>query len=323
MKKIFYIAAIICTSFLISCNDKEDDVMPSYQDENWWVNKDNPNSVLDHAIYQAYELYGVPIFYNDTIGSQDRGTDAFGRPNIYYEVIKLNYTITGNIYGEVPNAYVLSSNEEDIMEGVKLLRDYVLANFPDFIDVPRSYLLVDTLHMGLNDKNYLPYIGSAFSGLTTVAVGKLPDIKNMDEKEKRMLAGEILTAQVGTYIYNTYNKTDLDPFYKVLTKDVNEYYGYGNKVDINTAPSKYNPSYAPCEEYGFLKPAPNRPIIEGELYYFPSRDQDVNDYVALYLGFTEEQVRELYEEDYPHVFKKYGIVKSIIEKMRAEKLGNN
>lgn len=321
MKKIFYTIVLICTSFFISCDNNENDVIYTLQDENWWVNKDNPNSVLDHTIFQAFEQYGVPIFYNDTIGSQDRGTDAFGRPNIYYEVIKLNYTITGNIYAGDPTEYILSTNEEDIMEGVKILRDYVLADFPDFINTPRSYLLVDTLRLGLNVNGRLPYSGSAFAGLTAVAVGRLSEIKNMSEDDKKMFAGEILTAQVGTYIYQTYDKTDLKPFYRVLQDDVNKYFTHGQKVDINNT-SSFNPMYKPCIEYGFLNPAPDRDIIEGELYYFPTYVQDVNDYVALYLGFTEAQVQEKYA-DYPHVLKKYGIMKEIIGKMRAEKLGNN
>ena len=321
MKKIFYIAAIICASFFSSCDNNEDDVIATNQDENWWVNKDNPNSVLDHTIFQVYEQYKVPIFYNDTIGSQDRGTDVFGRPNIYYEVIKLNYMITGNINAADQAVYALSYDEGDIMEGVKLLRDYVLPNFPDFIDTPRSYLLGDTLHLGMNINGRLPYIGSAFAGITTVAVGKLSEIGNMGEDDKKMLAGEILNAQVGTYIYQTYDKTDLKPFYRVLQDDVNKYFSHGQKVDINNT-SSFNPMYKPCIEYGFLNPAPDREIIEDELYYFPTYVQDVNDYVALYLGFTEAQVQEKYA-DYPHVLKKYGIMKEIIGKMRAEKLGNN
>lgn len=88
----------------------------------------------------------------------------------------------------------------------------------------------------------------------------------------------------------------------------------GKKVDINNT-SKYNPYYAPCEDYGFLKPAQDKEIIEGSLYYFPSRDQDVKDYVALYLGFTEAEVQETYGNK-PHVLKKYGLIKEIIERLQ-------
>ena len=158
------------------------------------------------------------------------------------------------------------------------------------------------------------YSSAAYAGMTAVAVGKLGEIKEMTASEKQLFGGEVLAAPIASDIYSDY-KSDLDAkFFKVLTQDVNQFYSYGQKVDINNT-SKYNPYYAPCEDYGFLKPAQDKEIIEGSLYYFPSRDQDVKDYVALYLGFTEAELQETYGNK-PHVLKKYGLIKEIIERLQ-------
>lgn len=314
MKNIIYILGVVMSMYCVACSG-EDDLNPSFEDNNWWVNIDNPNDPLDHMIFGVYEQYGVPIFYNDTVGMVSRGEDAFGNPNIYYEVIKLNYTILGGVSDAPVVLYSLASNQEDITDGVELLRDYVLPKLPENIPAPKSYLLVDTLWQGLAS-GQIRYSSSAYAGKTAVAVGKLSEIKRMTDAEKLLFGGEILAAPIASTIYSKYSNDLLKPFFSVLTQDVNQFYGYGQKVDINNT-SKYNPYYAPCEEYGFLKPAQDKEIIEGALYYFPQREQDVKDYVALYLGFTEAQVQEIYG-NYPHVLKKYGIVKEVIEIMQAE-----
>lgn len=313
MKRIIYVLGIVVSMCFVACSG-EDHLTPSSQDNNWWVNVDNPNDPLDHLIFGVYKEYKVPIFYTDTVGSREE-EDAFGNLIVYYEIIKLNYTILGGMSDVPVVEYSLSKNQENITDGVEFLRDYVLPKLPDYVPAPKSYLLVDTLWQGLAS-GQIRYSSAAYAGMTAVAVGKLSEIKKMTSSEKLLFGGEVLAAPIASNVYSDY-KADLDAvFFKVLTQDVNKYYGYGQKVDINNT-SSYNPYYAPCEDYGFLKPAQDKEIIEGSLYYFPSRDQDVKDYVALYLGFTGAQVQEIYG-DKPHVLKKYGLMKEIIEKMKSK-----
>ena len=53
----------------------ESELKQSYFDENWYVLQDSDDP-LDHQRYLIYKETGIPIFYNDTIGSQNRGVDA-------------------------------------------------------------------------------------------------------------------------------------------------------------------------------------------------------------------------------------------------------
>jgi len=316
MKKIIYIAGIVVSVCMMACSD-EDCLSPSFQDRNWWVNVDDPDDPLDHLIFKVYDRYKIPVFYNDTVGMVQRGEDAFGNPDIYYEVIKLNYTILGGM-GDVPVArYTLSCDRDDIMDGVMLLRDYVLPKFPDYIPVPKSYLLVDTLWRGVESDQQIPYSAAAYAGMTTVAVGKLGEIKNMTEVEKLMFGGEILAASLSDVVYNDYTAELNVKFYKEVQKLGKGYWGYSNKVDVNNT-SVFYPLWAHRYEYGFLHPALDKEQVEGALYYFPNKEQDVADFVALCLGFTEDEVKEAYGQ-YEHIMNKYYYMMEIIDAIKAAK----
>ena len=129
MKKIIYVLGFVVLMCMEACSG-EDDLTPSSLDNNWWVNVDNPDDPLDHFIFGVYEQYNVPIFYTDTVGTREE-KDAFGNSIIYYETIKLDYTILGGVSDAKVVEYSLSKNQEDIMDGVEFLRDYVLPKLPD------------------------------------------------------------------------------------------------------------------------------------------------------------------------------------------------
>ena len=110
MKKIIYVLGFVVSMCVVACSG-EDDLTPSSQDNNWWVNVDNPDDPLEHFIFGVYEQYKVPIFYTDTVGTREK-KDAFGNPVIYYETIKLNYTILGGMSDAKVVEDSLSENRE-------------------------------------------------------------------------------------------------------------------------------------------------------------------------------------------------------------------
>lgn len=316
MKRIIYLLAITLSSCFVACSG-EDNLTPSWEDRNWWVNTDSDDP-LDHLIYEVYEQYKVPIFYNDTIGAVNRGKDAFGNPDMYYEIIKLDYRISGSTSDAASALYTLSFNQEDITDGVELLRDYVFPKLPDFVPAQRSYLLVDTLWLGVtNPREQIPYSASAYAGLTTVAVGKLREIKDMSEGEKLLLGGEIIAAPIASKVYDRYEKNLLpQKFFKEITLAAFAWTGYGDKIDASYTGSMY-PAYDHWYNFGFLYPALDKEQREGSLYYLPNKKQDVENFVALCLGFTEEQVKQEYGE-YQHIMNKYYFMMEIIETLKTD-----
>lgn len=316
MKKIVYVLGIVVSICMTACN-KEDNLTPSLLDNNWWVNVDNPDDPLDHLIFGIYKQYKVPIFYNDTIGCREE-KDAFGNTVAYYEIIKLNYTILGGVSDANVVEYSLSKDRNLIMDGVELLRDYVLPKLPDFVPAPKSYLLVDTVWRGIESDQQIPYSASAYAGMTAVAVGKLHEIKNMTPAEKMLFGGEILAAPVASTIFDNYASKLEEGFYKEVKK-LTQYggYSYGAKVQVGVS-GIFNPSYAHWYEYGFLYPAQDKKFIENEYYEFPSKKQDVEDFVALCLGFTEAEVEATYGR-YEHIMNKYNYMMEIMDLLKNEK----
>ena len=316
MRKLFVILGIVAPLFWSACSG-EDDLTPSDVDRNWWVNVDSEDP-LDHKIYEIYEQYGVPIFYNDTIGEENRGKDAFGNPLTYYEVIKLTYTIMGGTTSDAVEAkYTLSFNREDIENGVEFLQEYVLAKMPDFVTPPKSYLLVDTLWMGILDTTRQePYSASAYAGMTAVAVGKLSEIKNMTEEEKLLFGGEVLAVDIASTIEEKYDE-ELDEKFLHEIKTLTQYSGfsYGAQVKV-TGDGIFTPNKMDYREYGFLNKALDKPSVEGESYYFPLAAQDVADFVALCLGFTEEEVIAAYGQ-FEHIMNKYYYMMEILDLLKT------
>ena len=83
--KLIYIIGLWGCLSLFGCGD-DDNLSPSDLDGDWYVLTDSEDP-LDHLRYTVFQTYGVPVFYNDTIGSQNRGTDYAGLPIIYYEIL--------------------------------------------------------------------------------------------------------------------------------------------------------------------------------------------------------------------------------------------
>ncbi|MFI3316447.1 MAG: hypothetical protein SNF93_02565 [Rikenellaceae bacterium] len=113
-KKILYFA--ISIALFVACN-KEEELSPSGYDLNWYALEESDNA-LDQLRYQIYSAMGVTIFYNDVIGTQERGTDFSGNPIIYEEVLDPNYAIisnTGNIQfikAFIYDTYYLTSDSD-------------------------------------------------------------------------------------------------------------------------------------------------------------------------------------------------------------------
>lgn len=108
MNKIF-----LCMLLIVSITGclKEDDLTPS-EIKNWYmIEATEDMDEVDQKIYDIFRTYNIAVFYQDTIGSEDRGwTDEKGNPKLYYEVIDLNYDMTS----EVDKRYIMTWDVMDV-----------------------------------------------------------------------------------------------------------------------------------------------------------------------------------------------------------------
>lgn len=93
MRTRILLAGLACL-LLFACS-KEDDLTPT-EIKNWYaIEYEEGMDAVDQKIYDLYEDYGIAIFYNDTLGSEDRGRrDSAGNVVLYYEVVNWSYNMT-------------------------------------------------------------------------------------------------------------------------------------------------------------------------------------------------------------------------------------
>ena len=64
--------------FLAVACQKESEITSSIGFENLYEIKDDPTDSIQHKRYEIYQTYGVPVYFNDTIGKVFVKTDING-----------------------------------------------------------------------------------------------------------------------------------------------------------------------------------------------------------------------------------------------------
>ena len=322
MKNKFIVYGILSVLSFVGC-DKEDDLSWNGDRTNWFEIQDKPGR-FNQLAYQVYRESGLPIFVNDTIGTEIRGTDAYGEPIIHHEMFVVGYSITSQL-GEA--GFVLSSDTANMLKAVELIRDRVIPNLPaKLLYRPYSIFLVDTLYSidydwKADPKSWPDNMQTAYSyrSMMGVVAGRLFEISRMNEDEQAFWAGMIVAENVAPALMAYYND-DIQDFYKV-TKDAGGDYRTMYRGFASTG-APIDPNFSKeCEELGFFewknvgryKPAPTLFVQKTTI----SDALDVKEYVAAVYAYTQQKFEELYA-DYPFCIKKYEIMKGIVERFKQE-----
>ena len=212
--KLLYIIGLWGCLSLFGCGD-DDNLSPSDLDGDWYVLTDSEDP-LDHLRYTVYQTYGIPVFYNDTIGSQNRGVDYTGLPIIYYEVLNPNYSIESSTeYAK----YELSYDRETIIVGVEFIRDEVFPRLVSSKLYPRSFLLVNKLTLNASGSSSYQHEECAYRGMMTSCVSLVEEIGEMTDAEIKRMACEIAAEEYTTYLMeNSYSL--LETFLNVCRAEV-------------------------------------------------------------------------------------------------------
>lgn len=87
--------------FLAVACQKESEISSSIGFENLYVIEDDPTDSIQHKRYEIYQTYGVPVYFNDTIGKVFVKTDINGDSVFQYETLDLNWIFDGTNSGSV------------------------------------------------------------------------------------------------------------------------------------------------------------------------------------------------------------------------------
>lgn len=296
-KMIFW--GVMLLLLATSC-DKNDEAFPTDKDRDWFEMKDDPNNPLPHSIYAIYKETGISIYYNDTIGWEDRGIDLNGNPLIHYEILDPFYTLASNSSGK-DATFVLHRDEENIMGTVILLKETVIARLPEYM-YPRSLLIVDSLQT----TDYTPRPLIIRKGLMTSLVQVIIE---QTEEEKVVWGANIASTLVANYLMDTPNEkfnAFFDVSGKVLEGGISAY-----KVDMMMGMPNFVEDIGLL---GFLVYSAEKDSYPPYMYYTPDQKEDLRSYLAAYYQYTDQEFKAEYG-DYPLVIKKYEMIREIVNQL--------
>ena len=281
---------LLAVALFTSCND-DDDLKPSYLEQNWFVIEDSDDPI-DHLVYLFYEKTGIPVFYNDTIGVSER-IDAFGNTYTHYTLLFTDYALGGVGTSPTLTHYSLCP-KESVPDGLEFLETEIIPMLPEDLHI-RSFLLLDTLETwGLGSES--------FKGLNTVMVAKIPRLQDMTEEEQVKLKACVLRSIFTASISNF--EEELATFYQTTRSyyTTEDLYGYNSWYF-----TQYTP-YTEPQEVGFLGVDPSYTSC------LPTESMDVSMYIEAMFTYSREEFMEMYG-NYEAIVKKYGILESILKGM--------
>ena len=141
MKYVIYLVLV----FLFLGCEKEDALTSKIKLENLYVIEDDPNNPVKHRIYDIYTQYGVPVYFNDTIGKVFVKTDVTGKDVYRYETLDLAWGFTS--YSDVKYNYEYLIDPDEQLKALGIIEEYLRVAskllYPFNFFVTKSATIVD------------------------------------------------------------------------------------------------------------------------------------------------------------------------------------
>ena len=208
---------LLLMGLIVACQ-KEDDITPGIGYENLYVIHDNPNDSVQHKRYELYQTYGVPVFFNDTIGKFFVKIDVNGDSVFHYELLDLNWTFNGDNSSSVTYQVTRLSNPTLQMKALRFAEVYLSNSEPALH--PYAMWLTEKCYQlsseGVVEKEMISrYRNLMFSWIERMKEENMLQIANSYQKEVVKLKVQNYTEQLNALL----NECGFSPLY------------YGNPYD--------------------------------------------------------------------------------------------
>ena len=325
MKKYFILLCLgICC--LWGCK-QEDELDSTIALDNLFAIKDDPSDPVKHRVYEIFEKYEVPVYFNDTIGKYLLKTDVSGQPVYRYEVLDPAWSWSS--YSSVKFSYGYMTDVEEQMKALEVVEEYLETN--QRVMYPFCFFIADSI-VKTTVENNLSQTEVVKEGEFSIhfrTVLLTPSNSQSAQEKAKDIKRTMVRSKIGQY------STDLEYFYAV--SDAN-WYGQEFWHDLDpTLPmyrdvSRLDPDYSSpydymyteeeleamrvplrefCGRFGFVMGDPNSGLFSPY-----NKDTDLGCYVKVILATPDKVFREQWGT-YPLVMEKYEILYKII----TEELG--
>lgn len=330
MKNVIY----LILSFLILGCEKENELTSKIELENLYEIKDDPTDPVKHRIYEIYSEYGVPVYFNDTIGKIFIKKDVTGKDVYRYETLDLAWGFTS--YNRVTYTYEYMTDPSEQLKALNIIEEYLkLAEKPLY---PFNFLVTESAKtIDSQDKEYIYEKGDYTINYRTVLMtGDWTDSQIVSLPEtmmREMVKNKIVTF---TDLLATFNDISDKVWYGVGWEGLDpHWYDYVDGTDwprYYFLPSALSDSWYGCEEMepeelvefrNALRIAMGQfGFVSGNKYSSimapGDNEDDLNGYISEMLKYTREEFKQLWGHS-PLVMEKYEILYEIV----ANELGVN
>ena len=157
MRKFMYICFWLS---LVACS-QEDTLESRINLENLYTIQDDPNDPVKHRIFEIYDTYGIPVYFNDTIGKILLKTDINGQPVYRYEKLDLAWGFES--FEQVTYRYEYETEPAEQLKALDWIEQYLKdsdkALYPFSFFVPAS---VTTISQNTDDTKKVEEVTEPF-----------------------------------------------------------------------------------------------------------------------------------------------------------------
>lgn len=312
---------ICLTLLMIGCKNEEV-LVPNIQHEDLYTIKDDPSDPIKHRIYELYQHYKVPIYFNDTIARVLVTTDVQGKPLYNYELIDLawgfdNYENRRIVYDFVKDS-AQKTKALDIIEAFLKKADKSL--------YPFSFLVVDRVRKFLDAEVKEEYASGKYNigfrtvvlttnWTSTVAAG-LPD-----DLMRQMLLNKIINYPDDIAAFGVVSKATHygGKFWNALNPAIAKSYNINSLYDNWPQGIALTPAQREARRAADRAVAGQFGFVSGNFYVrglgTPENvDEDLQSFIVEMLRFPSG-VFEQNWGTYPLVMKKYKILLNVTNKL--------
>lgn len=302
---VLMVLPLLGIMFLTACSEEET-TFTDYEKD--WFQLEDSSDPAQHAAYEFFKQYSIPIFFNDTIGTQQR-VDVFGHEYTYYKTLTLNAAIGGgqSSYGDAFYNTFIYADRSVIPDAIQYLRTQLMPTIPSFLHI-HSILLVESIN-GSSDDVYV--------GLNTLVITKASLLASYQADQTKKLRAVILRSYIGKKLTSDINYEEgLKRFYGVSRSiyEAHDVYNYSTwYFNANNMPG------CPFDPYDWSVQAKDKMLWAGFLDaappYFnssPTEQADVNMFTEAYFTYTNEEFQTMYGA-YPRVMEKWSIIKPMLD----------
>ena len=342
MKKYLLYGILGIVLSCVACNKDEENITAE-KENNWFAIPDRPGE-LGQLLYSIYSDSGVSIFVNDTLGATYKGKDAYGAPIYDFETVTEKFYIYGN---REKIRFVLSSDTVAMIRATKAICNWVLPNLPPKLSEQRikSILLTDSLLWSVYGGDTL----SRKDGMTawvsnisveTLPVGRLADMRKMDERTLKFWAGMILSVKAGAWIMENC-PDEMGTWIEITEADrtmKSTFFGDGhgwvnwtkdkitgefvddNMKYLQNSFSNYKKGFLEWIDTAWEGPYPWDENLIYVHYKAPTQIIDVMNYIAAIYAYSDSEFKEMFAgvEGEEKIGKKRELMKQLLEKFESK-----